>query len=92
MVDGIPQPLVVGRCRARPRAARPGYRDDMFCASSASAWVRHREHDVAVCRIHEAMYGRWADDAAENASDLWAWPDDASLLMDMPDTTAFSGL
>ena len=51
------------RCQARPRAARPAYREDMLCASSASTVVRFHGSEVPVCRIHDAKYARWGDDA-----------------------------
>jgi hypothetical protein len=70
MVEGEPSAL---RCQARPRAARAGYRDDMLCASLANTLVSFRGIRVPVCRIHERMFGRWADDAERNAELLWVW-------------------
>lgn len=70
MVEGEPSAL---RCQARPRAARAGYRDDMLCASLANTLVTFRGFSVPVCRIHERMFARWAEDAERNAELLWGW-------------------
>jgi hypothetical protein len=61
------------RCQARPRAARPGYRTDMLCASEANTVVVFRAAEVPVCRMHESMYARWADQAEANAELRWGW-------------------
>jgi hypothetical protein len=61
------------RCQARPRAARPDYREDMLCASAASAVVLFCGLSVAVCRIHETMYQRWGAAAEERAGTVWGW-------------------
>jgi hypothetical protein len=61
------------RCQARPAAARPGYREDMLCASRANTHVRHRGEDVPVCRMHAATYARWGEDAVRNADESWDW-------------------
>jgi hypothetical protein len=80
MTEGAPTAL---QCQARPRAARAGYRDDMLCASIANTFVLFREFSVPVCRIHERMFGRWGDDAEQNAETLWCfgpWSAAAALL------------
>jgi hypothetical protein len=61
------------RCQARPRAARPDYREDMLCASTACAAVTFCGLSVAVCRIHEAMYARWGTGAENLATTAWGW-------------------
>jgi hypothetical protein len=61
------------RCQARPRAARPDYREDMLCASTANAVVLFCGLTVAVCRIHEAMYTRWGAAAEQHAASAWGW-------------------
>jgi hypothetical protein len=61
------------RCQARPRAARPGYREDMLCASSACTTIEYRGVAMPVCRIHEAKYQRWGAQAEENAESQWGW-------------------
>jgi hypothetical protein len=61
------------RCRARPKAARPGYRTDMLCASEANTLVVFQGSKVPVCRMHERMYARWGDRAEANARLLWGW-------------------
>jgi hypothetical protein len=61
------------RCQARPAAARRGFREDVLCASNANTHVRFRDGDVAVCRMHEATYGRWGDEAEAKAAELWEW-------------------
>ena len=61
------------RCQARPRAARPGYREDMLCASLANTTICFHDAEIPVCRMHEATYRRWADAAEANASALWGW-------------------
>ena len=61
------------RCQARPRAARPAYREDMLCASSASTVVPFHGLAVPVCRIHDAKYARWGDDAEVEAILQWGW-------------------
>jgi hypothetical protein len=45
----------------------------MLCASLANTLVSFRGIRVPVCRIHERMFGRWADDAERNAELLWVW-------------------
>jgi hypothetical protein len=61
------------RCQARPVAARRGFREDVLCASYANTLVVFRGSNVPVCRIHEATYVRWADEADDNATIQWAW-------------------
>ncbi len=61
------------RCQARPRAARPAYREDMLCASSARTGVRFHGTEMPVCLIHEAKYARWGDDAEVEAVLQWGW-------------------
>jgi hypothetical protein len=61
------------RCQARPRAARPAYREDMLCASNASTTVLFRGVELPVCRMHAATYARWESEAEWNAAALWAW-------------------
>jgi hypothetical protein len=61
------------RCQARPAAARRGFREDVLCASNANTHVEFRNARVAVCRMHEATYGRWGDDAETKAAELWDW-------------------
>jgi hypothetical protein len=63
----------ISRCQARPRAARPGYREDMLCASSASTTVPFHGIEMPVCRIHDASYTRWGDEAEAHASLHWGW-------------------
>jgi hypothetical protein len=78
------------RCQARPRAARPAYREDMLCASLASTVVRFHGVEVPVCRIHDAKYARWGADAEAQAELQWAWtPPDAQAdeLTDVPHLT-----
>jgi hypothetical protein len=79
MADGDTAGDARARCQARPVAARRGFREDVLCASYANTQVRFREVDVPVCRIHEATYERWACDADENASTLWAWGSEAGV-------------
>jgi hypothetical protein len=62
------------RCQARPAAARRGFREDVLCASNANTVVEFRDQMVAVCRMHEATYRRWGEDAEANAKLLWEWP------------------
>jgi hypothetical protein len=71
----VPESIIerATRCQARPRAARPGYREDMLCASLANTSVCFHDVDVPVCRMHEATYRRWADAAEGNATALWGW-------------------
>jgi hypothetical protein len=61
------------RCQARPAAARPAYREDMLCASLANSAVQFGGADVPVCRMHQATYARWGDDAETNARERWSW-------------------
>ena len=61
------------RCQARPAAARRGFREDVLCASNANTYVEFRNGRVAVCRMHEATYGRWGDEAEAKAAELWDW-------------------
>jgi hypothetical protein len=70
--DSATAPQAVA-CQARPKAARVGYRADMLCASIANTTVRYRGVNVPVCRMHERMYARWADDAEQNAEAFWLW-------------------
>jgi hypothetical protein len=71
----VSEPIVerATRCQARPRAARPGYREDMLCASLANIAVCFHDVDVPVCRMHEATFHRWAGSAEGNAAALWGW-------------------
>jgi hypothetical protein len=73
MPDAPTAPPSASRCQARPRAARPGYREDMLCASTACTVVVFHGREVAVCRIHEAKYQRWGPRAEEQAEAEWAW-------------------
>jgi hypothetical protein len=61
------------RCQARPAAARPAYRDDMLCASSANCAVSYAGAEIPVCRMHEATYVRWGASAETNARERWDW-------------------
>ncbi|HEY1478744.1 MAG TPA: hypothetical protein VGF46_01870 [Gaiellales bacterium] len=72
MLEATPQ-MTGERCQARPAAARPGYREDMLCASLANTHVTYREANVPVCRMHAATYARWAGDAEANAEARWDW-------------------
>jgi hypothetical protein len=45
----------------------------MLCASLANTLVTFRGVRVPVCRIHERMFTRWAEDAERNAELLWGW-------------------
>jgi hypothetical protein len=45
----------------------------MLCASLANTLVAFRDFTVPVRRIHERMFGRWAEDAERKAELLWAW-------------------
>jgi hypothetical protein len=67
-------PEEIERCQARPAAARRGFREDVLCASNANTAVEFRDQRIAVCRMHEATYKRWGDQAEENAQQLWEWP------------------
>jgi hypothetical protein len=60
-------------CRAIPAAARRGWRVDALCASIANTDVSFRGTQVPVCRMHQATYVRWGDDAERNAVELWGW-------------------
>jgi hypothetical protein len=73
-IPAAPPEEEVERCQARPAAARRGFREDVLCASNANTAVEFRDHLVAVCRMHEATYKRWGDQAEENAEELWEWP------------------
>jgi hypothetical protein len=61
------------RCQARPRAARPAYREDMLCASSASTVVSFHGIEMPVCGIHDAKYARWGAEAEAQAALQWVW-------------------
>ena len=61
------------RCQARPAAARRGFREDVLCASNANTYVEFRNAVVAVCRMHEATYLRWGEEADAKAAELWDW-------------------
>ncbi len=63
------------QCQAQPAAARRGFREDVLCASLANTTVQFHGRDVAVCRMHEATYARWGDEAEAKAAELWEWPD-----------------
>jgi hypothetical protein len=67
-LDEPPQP-----CRAIPGIARRGWRSDVLCASIANSAVAFHGRQVAVCRIHYAMYERWGLDAEQRAIELWSW-------------------
>ena len=73
MPDADAVRISLSRCQARPRAARPAYREDMLCASSASTVVRFHGVEMPVCRIHDAKYARWGGDAEAQAVLQWAW-------------------
>jgi hypothetical protein len=73
MPDADAARIEFSRCQARPRAARPAYREDMLCASLASTVVRFHGVEVPVCRIHDAKYARWGADAETQAELQWAW-------------------
>lgn len=62
-------------CGARPLAAQRGFREDMLCASRATTSVLFRGRVMPVCRMHEAMYRRWASNAETNAALAWGWGD-----------------
>jgi hypothetical protein len=66
-------PEAAFRCQAQPSAARPGYREDMRCASAANCVIRFEALDIPVCRIHEATFARWGASAADNARSRWGW-------------------
>ena len=70
------------RCQAQPRAARPDYREDMLCASSASTAVLFHGVEVPVCRIHDTKYTRWGDDAEIEAVLQWGWRRPETLGID----------
>jgi hypothetical protein len=70
-----PAPEERPQCQARPAAARRGFREDALCASLSNTSVRFRERDVPVCRMHEATYARWGDEAEAKAEELWEWKD-----------------
>jgi hypothetical protein len=61
------------RCQAQPSAARPGYREDMLCASVANCVIRFEAVDVPVCTMHEATFSRWGASPTENARAGWGW-------------------
>ena len=71
------------RCQARPAAARPGYREDMLCASTAKTTVTYRGVQVPVCRIHSATYAAWGEDADEHAEQRWAWNPETVLTVEL---------
>jgi hypothetical protein len=66
-------PSAAFRCQAQPSAARPGYREDMRCASMANCVIRFEALDIPVCRIHEATFARWGTAGAANARARWGW-------------------
>jgi hypothetical protein len=70
-IDAGDPPL---RCQATPAAARRGFREDVLCASLANTTVPYQDGEMAVCRMHEATYTRWGENAEANASELWKWP------------------
>jgi hypothetical protein len=45
----------------------------MLCASIANTAVSFHGTDIPVCRMHEASYTRWAEDAESNAAERWGW-------------------
>jgi hypothetical protein len=61
------------RCQARPPAVRSGQEGDDLCASGGNRTVRFRGRDVPVCRLHEATFAAWGEDADENAAERWGW-------------------
>jgi hypothetical protein len=61
------------RCQARPKAARPGFRDDMLCANAGNSVVHFEALDVPVCKLHEATFTRWGLDADDLARTRWGW-------------------
>jgi hypothetical protein len=71
--DADPGNVSRERCQARPKAARPDYREDMLCASCACTVVSFRGAAIPVCRIHEKKYARWGATAEEQAMLLWDW-------------------
>ena len=73
MPDATTARASAARCQARPKAARPGYREDMLCASTACTAVTFRGYAVPVCRIHETKYARWGAAAEELAASQWGW-------------------
>jgi hypothetical protein len=90
MPDADADRITLSRCQARPRAARPGYREDMLCASLASTVVRFYGVEVPVCRIHDAKYARWGAEAEAQAELQWAWtPPEAQgdVLVGVPQLT-----
>jgi hypothetical protein len=54
-------------------AAQRGFREDMLCASLANTAVLFHGRAMPVCRMHEAMYRRWASNAEANAVLRWGW-------------------
>jgi hypothetical protein len=54
----------------------------MLCASTACTTVVFYGREVPVCRIHEAKYERWGDDAEEQAVLQWDWVPPASAKDD----------
>ena len=73
MPDATTARVSASRCQAQPKAARPGYREDMLCASTACTVVTFRGCAVPVCRIHETKYARWGAAAEEMAASQWGW-------------------
>jgi hypothetical protein len=54
----------------------------MLCASTANTTVAFHGSEIPVCRIHEAKYMRWGDDAEEQAALQWDWVPPASAKDD----------
>ena len=73
MPDADADRIARSRCQARPRAARPAYREDMLCASLANMVVCFHGVEMPVCRIHDAKYARWGADAEAQSELHWAW-------------------
>ena len=73
---------IPARCQARPRAARPAYREDMLCASAASTAVLFHGIEMPVCLIHDAKYARWGDEAETGAALQWGWEPPAAIGAD----------
>ena len=73
-IDGVFDPVAAPRCQARPGAfAHAHDHADQLCSAIASRIVQFRVHELPVCRLHEATYASWGDDAEAAAAARWAW-------------------
>jgi hypothetical protein len=71
-INGVFDPVAAPRCQAKPAAfSQAQDPDDELCAATANRLVRFDGLDVPVCRMHEATYVRWNDEAVAVAS--WSW-------------------